>query len=217
MSSLSVFGQEVQCETGRGYLGLGFTYQPGPIHGTLAVIGLTPGGPAARAGLQVGDRIREVNSTKFRFTEHTQILSAFDWVNPGQDIVFGITRDGVEATVAVRADCMSPSILQKLEVQKAFLGRMIVPEEEFRRNPEPYLAIIGKPLSVVWGPEGEPKPVGEQSVDEEVLEPIMKMLKEAGALNRFRQRLEPDDVVSILFEQPLKGAPPTIEFRRVTR
>lgn len=80
------------------YLGLGFQYWTPPFP---AVIGeVTPGGPAARAGLVAGDEIKVMDGMTMRsFTEVRDYVRA----RPGKEIVVVVRRGGSDVTRRVTA------------------------------------------------------------------------------------------------------------------
>jgi S1-C subfamily serine protease len=73
---------------------------PGGQPAGVGVVTVTPGGPAARAGLQPGDVITTVNGTA---TPDTEALSAIlAGLRPGQQVSLGVTKaDGSTATIRV--------------------------------------------------------------------------------------------------------------------
>ena len=75
------------------YLGLGFEYWRPPIPAVLGAV--EEGGPAAKAGLQPGDEIREMDGTPVRnLNEFRDYVRA----RPGQEIEFVIRRGGSDQT-----------------------------------------------------------------------------------------------------------------------
>jgi len=75
------------------YLGLGFEYWTPPIPAVLGEV--EEGGPAANAGLQAGDQIREMDGTPVRnFNEFRDYVRA----RPGQEIDFVVRRGGSDLT-----------------------------------------------------------------------------------------------------------------------
>jgi regulator of sigma E protease len=80
------------------YLGLGFEYWTPPFPAVLGEV--TPGGPAARAGLISGDEIKVIDGTPVRsFTEVRDYVRA----RPGKEIVLVVRRGDSELTRRVTA------------------------------------------------------------------------------------------------------------------
>ena len=74
--------------------GLGFEFWQPPVPPVLGKV--IPGGPAARAGLQSGDEIIEVDGTPVTdFRQLVELISA----RPGESIVLKYRREGVERSV----------------------------------------------------------------------------------------------------------------------
>ena len=207
----AAYGEEPPCETDRGYLGLGFTYKAGPEHGEFLVVGLAPGGAAARSGILKGDLIYEVNDTRFNFTSEAEIRSAFDWVRPSQAITFHVLREGTEQVITLTADCMSPATLEALEPPPIPVLRGIVSSEEFRRRPEIFRSVDGKPLTVRWDALGELQLVSQQAIHQENHNAILEFLREFSALERIRERVEPGSALSVLFQIPSDESSARIE------
>lgn len=80
------------------YLGLGFEYWSPPFPAVLG--GVEPDGPAAKAGLMVGDEIKEMDGTPVRnFGEFRDYVRA----RPGKEIVLVVRRGGSDLTHRVTA------------------------------------------------------------------------------------------------------------------
>ena len=80
------------------YLGLGFEYWSPPFPAVLGEV--VPGGPAARAGLLVGDEIKVMDGTPVRsFLEFRDYVRA----RPGKEIVLVVRRGDSDLTVGVTA------------------------------------------------------------------------------------------------------------------
>ena len=74
-----------------------------PICQCLELSSITPDGPAARAGLKVGDRVRAIDGR--RFDRYEPLLDLRRYGRPGQVATFEVERDGSvhEATVTLLA------------------------------------------------------------------------------------------------------------------
>jgi regulator of sigma E protease len=80
------------------YQGLGFEYWSPPFPAVLGEV--VPGGPAARAGLLVGDEIKMMDGTPVRsFLEFRDYVRA----RPGKEIVLVVRRGDSDLTVGVTA------------------------------------------------------------------------------------------------------------------
>jgi predicted metalloprotease with PDZ domain len=72
--------------------------------GVTTVTSVTPGGPAAKAGLQVGDVLVELNG--IRFTDSATLLKARSAWSVGTILTYTVTRAGSESLVALRLSAM---------------------------------------------------------------------------------------------------------------
>jgi predicted metalloprotease with PDZ domain len=77
-------------------------------NGTLTVKSLSPGSPAATAGIQVGDVIVAMNGTKI--TDKEAIRKAKLEIKPGQTVQYTISRAGAEQQLPVTMATMPPEI-----------------------------------------------------------------------------------------------------------
>lgn len=72
----------------------------------VRVIGVTPGGPGATAGIEIGDLIVAIGSTDVDASaggNSTQVfLDALDDVDPGTEVELSLLRDGEPRTISVR-------------------------------------------------------------------------------------------------------------------
>jgi regulator of sigma E protease len=66
---------------------------------------VAPGSPAERAGLQVGDEVREINGGTIHDFDKLRLGVAL--LKPDEDAQFTILRDGEEQTIPVRPDAMA--------------------------------------------------------------------------------------------------------------
>ena len=107
------------------YLGLGFEYWTPPFP---AVIGeITPGGPADRAGLLVGDEIKAMDGTTMRsFTEVRDYVRA----RPGKEIVVVVRRGGSDVTrrVTASSDVEEKQTVGRLHFKPAEVSLSYPPE-----------------------------------------------------------------------------------------
>ena len=80
-----------------------------PICQCLELTSVTAEGPAARAGLKVGDRVRAIDGQ--RFDRYEPLLDLRRYGRPGQVVTFEVERDGVvhetEVTLMARKDVPS--------------------------------------------------------------------------------------------------------------
>ncbi len=82
--------------TGRAYFGLNRQIQDDP-NGGVDVTGIDPSGPAAKAGLQVGDVIVQIDNTQI--TDSTTFESVLATHNPGDQITVTVLRNGNKMSV----------------------------------------------------------------------------------------------------------------------
>ncbi len=66
------------------------------------VTALTPGAPAARAGLEIGDVVTTVNGRSIE--NASQLTRQIAATRPGQNVTLGVIRNGQNRTVSVRTD-----------------------------------------------------------------------------------------------------------------
>ncbi len=67
---------------------------------------VVPGGPAAQAGLQVGDIVQSVNGEEVKNSSDLPVMVGI--VAPGKEVTLGIWRNGKQETVKVTLDSMNP-------------------------------------------------------------------------------------------------------------
>lgn len=83
-------------ESGRAYLGVEVA---SPLTGGLLVVSVIPGGPAAAAGIERGDRIISVDGQPVADVE--QLATVLAGLRPGQTIPVRIVRHGKQLTIDV--------------------------------------------------------------------------------------------------------------------
>ncbi len=72
---------------------------PAGIHGGALVAKVAPGSPAAKAGVESGDVITEVNGTAMKV--HSEIVNAIGLMKPGTEVTLALYRDGKKKAVQV--------------------------------------------------------------------------------------------------------------------
>jgi S1-C subfamily serine protease len=86
---------------------LGITLEGDGSDTGVDVGGVTPGGPADKAGLRADDIITAINGATFKSTDDTsadeQLMKFMDSVKPGDSLKVAYTRDGKPATATVVA------------------------------------------------------------------------------------------------------------------
>ena len=96
----------------RAMMGINMDEPNGDKDGVL-VAGVTPGGPADKAGLRSGDLITALNGTALtRDGESSpvhKVIRLMHDVNPGDEVAVEYERDGKKAVATVVTDEMSPS------------------------------------------------------------------------------------------------------------
>ena len=80
----------------RTYLGVNVAEQDGAV----VVESVLPGGPAADAGVQVGDTVRSVNDTAVATVD--ELRSALAAITEGDEYTVDITRDGADQSLTVQ-------------------------------------------------------------------------------------------------------------------
>jgi S1-C subfamily serine protease len=69
--------------------------------GGVSVVGVSPGGPAAEAGIQAGDVIVKIDGKPVE--QGRDLTTRMREVEPGQKVTLGIRRDGKESNIVVEA------------------------------------------------------------------------------------------------------------------
>jgi serine protease Do len=72
---------------------------PAGVHGGALVARVAPGSPAAKAGVESGDVISEVNGTLMK--QHSEIVNAIGLMKPGTTVGLTLYRDGKKKLVKV--------------------------------------------------------------------------------------------------------------------
>jgi serine phosphatase RsbU (regulator of sigma subunit) len=82
----------------RGWSGMGFAYNISDGETTLKVENLNPLGPAARAGIEINDRIVAIDGVRERVNELGRRR------RPGETVVYTVSRHGKEFDIAVKLE-----------------------------------------------------------------------------------------------------------------
>lgn len=103
---------------GDAWLGISVSYQMDPSTGggRMTVATVYPEGPAATAGLKVGDVITEVHGVAFQFPDWTATVAKggpFTWVRSGERVRFSVSRHGKAEVVEIVAAEMPPKIVEE--------------------------------------------------------------------------------------------------------
>jgi regulator of sigma E protease len=125
---------------------LGFRFREPPVPAVLGEV--EPGGPAARAGLRVGDRILAINGERTdSFLDLVSIVRA----HPGESIVVNYRRGGVDgsAQVAVAAEQQDGERIGRIHVGRA-PGPVTLPPEMLRHVHVGPLAAIPRASAEAW-------------------------------------------------------------------
>jgi S1-C subfamily serine protease len=98
-----------------GWIGLGFTDQPGAEGkaGWLHVRHVLPGSPAATAGLKPQDLIVAINGKPPRFKDSVEAMRSLSTLKPGDRVTFIVTRGGLRRTVKVVAAVMPDAYYER--------------------------------------------------------------------------------------------------------
>ena len=125
---------------------LGFRFREPPLPAVLGEV--TAGGPAARAGLEVGDRILAVNGER---TDSFLDLVTLVRAHPGEDIVVNYRRAGVEgvAHVAVAAETQDGERIGRIHVGRA-PGPVTLPPDMIRHVHVGPLAALPRAAAEAW-------------------------------------------------------------------
>jgi len=120
------------------YLGLGFEYWTPAIPAVLGEV--EEGGPAANAGLQAGDQIREMDGTPVRnFNELRDYVRA----RPGQEIEFVIRRDSSDLTrrITPSSDVDGDKTVGRLRIKPPVVAIPYPPEMRTQTDVGPFGAL----------------------------------------------------------------------------
>ena len=82
----------------RGWSGMRFNYNLSSGQPTFSVESMNPLGPAARAGMEVKDRVVAINGAREKLNEANRGFK------PGETVVYTVSRDGKERDIAVRLE-----------------------------------------------------------------------------------------------------------------
>ena len=94
----------------RGYIGVTLSSPAQSLPGQsvpVTISSIVPGGPAAKAGLQIGDQIVSVNGVPVKNTD--DVIAEVNKYEPGQTISLGILRNGKTISVKVTLTSLAPS------------------------------------------------------------------------------------------------------------
>jgi S1-C subfamily serine protease len=106
-----------------GWLGMGYVWSAStPGQKTLVVQRLAPGGPAAVAGIRLGDIITTIEKRPVDFGDELDLLLFLGDRKPGERLTFGIVREGRALKIGVKLgkmpDASRAAWKQNLEVAK---------------------------------------------------------------------------------------------------
>jgi hypothetical protein len=115
-SSAAALADDAQ-DNGRAILGINIASAPdsaGPVRG-VAVLGVSPGGPAERAGLRAGDVLtriadRDLAADSAR-TATALLLETMEQASPGDAIPVSYLREGQAGDTQIVAGAMDPSLV----------------------------------------------------------------------------------------------------------
>lgn len=79
------------------------------------VVGVSPNGPAAKAGLAVGDLVWAINGSSLRFNSDLELIEGLAWIRPGQPVRLDVKRDGKAREILVIPRAASEEELLALE------------------------------------------------------------------------------------------------------
>ncbi len=121
-----------------------------PMGGVL-LQSVSGGEPAARAGLQVGDRIVQVDGQPMC---NTNDLFAYEGTKLGQQVTFGFVRNGQLQTLPVTLNPHMPAIGAEIANQSAAAGYGVQVSDQnpvFVNQPQPLGTAMQQGLSDTWG------------------------------------------------------------------
>jgi membrane-associated protease RseP (regulator of RpoE activity) len=111
------------------WMGIRFSGDEGDVRSGVPIEGVTPGGPADRAGIKAGDVIASINGAPIPNT--TALDAAIDSIRPGDVLVVRLMRlpDMIEMTIAPQLPSLDDPVVQT-SIGVAFLaGRGVEPDE----------------------------------------------------------------------------------------
>ena len=116
----------------RGWLGLGMHIHDASSAGELPIRVVTPGSPAAQAGLQVFDRVLAIDGKDIVSWEADELEEWLTSVEPGQRLKLRVRREERTFEVGLQARQMS------VEALAAALGAQLLRRHVRRTHSEPH-------------------------------------------------------------------------------
>lgn len=105
-----------------GWFGLGFTHHMQDDEQWLVVRAVAPGGPAAKAGLALGDVVTAINGKPIRFKDTVALLEAVGTIGPNERVRFQVIRGGRKLTLTLTTAPMSDAQFERwkanLEIER---------------------------------------------------------------------------------------------------
>jgi len=96
----------------RAMLGIGFERSKSKNEEGVAVLSVSPGGPAAKAGIQAGDIVTTINGKTLKQDEqgapHEKLLSEVAKLSPGDEVSLSYRRGDKSNAVKFKADRLAP-------------------------------------------------------------------------------------------------------------
>ncbi len=90
------------------FLGIVSRYEPRPEGGREIVKEVASGGPAARAGLRVGDHILGIGGRPHRAASLSALLDSLGWIKAGEPVQLDVLRDGKRMTLELTPEASPP-------------------------------------------------------------------------------------------------------------
>jgi C-terminal processing protease CtpA/Prc len=111
MTRMAAARQRMEKLRQRGFLGIDLDYDDDAKDGSVTLSGVTPGGPADKAGLREGDVITAINGTSFKASgddsASDKLVEFMRDTKPGDALKVAYRRDGKSATATVTAGSIS--------------------------------------------------------------------------------------------------------------